>query len=207
MAIRLTGGLLGLLVLLIAAPVALADPPHITTATDELRRNLDAVLEVAQSPGFRALEPAERRSVIRKMTDRVFNWSEVARRALGPHWSERTALERRRWADGFASLAERAYTGPVEQLGHRRVPSDAIRYLGETTSGDDTVVRTVFAYPRELPVDFVMRKRARTWEICDVRVDGVSATENYRAQLDRVTATASFPDVVARMSAKTAGAP
>ena len=204
MAIRLFAALL---VLLVAAPTVSADPPHVTGATEEVRRTFGEVFAVAQSPAFRALEPSERRAVIRRMTDRLFNWSEVAKRALGPHWTGRSAMERRSLADGFASLAERAYTGPVEQIGSRRVPSDAIRYLGETKSGSDTIVRTVFAYPRELPVDFVMSKRARQWEVCDVRVDGVSAAENYRAQLERVMATGSFPDVVARMTARPAAAP
>ena len=204
MAIRFV---LVLLTLLIAPTGVFADPPHVTSATDELRRTLDEVFAVAQSAKFRTLDTGERRSVIRKMTDRLFNWPEVAKRALGPHWAQRSALERRRLADGFASLAERAYTGPVEQMGHRRVPSDAIRYLGEEKSGNDTVVRTVFAYPRELPVDFVMSKRGRQWEVCDVRVDGVSAADNYRAQFERVMATGSFPDVVERMTPKTNSAP
>ena len=202
MAIRVAATCLVLVVLALFAAAVSADPPHVTSASQELRRTLDEVFVVAQSPGFRQLEPAERRRVVRKLTDRLFNWSEVAKRAMGPYWNQRSVVERRKLAEGFASLAERAYIGPVEQIGHRRVPTNAIRYGGETTSGDETVVHTVFAYPRELPVDFVMSKRARTWEVCDVRVDGVSATENYRAQLDRVMAAGSFPDVVARMSAK-----
>ena len=192
----------GLVLLVLGAPDAFADPPHVTTASDELRRTLDQVITLAQSPSFRELGPAERRTAIRRITDRLFNWSEIAKRSMGPHWSGRSVVERRRFADGFAALAERAYTAPIEQLGTRHVPADAIRYLGETTSGPDTIVRTVFAYPRELPVDFAMSKRGRQWEVCDVRVDGVSATENYRAQLDRLTATSSFPEIVERMSAK-----
>ena len=147
----------GLLLVLLAAPAAVADPPHVTTATDELRRTLDQVITLAQSPSFRELEPAQRRTAIRRITDRLFNWSEVAKRALGPHWNGRSVAERRRFADGFAALAERAYTAPIEQLGTRHVPAaHAIRYLGETASGPDTIVHTVFAYPRELPVDFAM---------------------------------------------------
>lgn len=192
------------LVLLLAVPAAYADPPHVTTATDELQRHLDEVIKLAQSPSFRTLERAERRTAIRQTTERLFNWTEMAKRALGPYWSGRTLAEQRRFADWFASLAERAYTGSVEQLGTRKVPSNAVRYLGETTSGPDTIVRTTFAYPRELPVEFVMSQRARQWEVYDVRVDGVSATENYRAQIQRVVTSDSFPALVERMSAKKA---
>jgi phospholipid transport system substrate-binding protein len=188
---------------LLAASAASADPPHVTTATDELRRHLDDVIALAQTPSFRALEAAERRTAMRRITDRLFNWSEIAKRALGPHWKERTVAERRRFAGWFASLAERGYTGSIDQLGARRVPANAVRYLGETTSGGDTIVRTTFPYGRDLPVDFVMSKRARQWEVCDVHVDGVSMAENYRAQLQRVIASDSFPGVVERMSATT----
>src|SRR5205085_452043 len=116
----------------------------------------------------------------------------MARRSLGTHWGERTTAERRTFADWFAVLAERAYTGSVAQLTARRIPPDAIHYLGETPSGADTVVRTTLTYPRELPIDFVMRPRGIRWEVCDVRVDGVSAADNYRAQFERVMAKGPF---------------
>ncbi len=95
--------------------------------------------------------------------------------------------------------------GP-SQLTTRHVPSDAVRYLGETRSGPDTIVRAVLTYPRDLPIDFLMNRRAGRWEVCDVRVDGVSAAENYRAQVERIMAGGSFPALVDRMNAKTASA-
>lgn len=39
-----------------------------------------------------------------------------------------------------------------------------------------------------------------------MRVDGVSAAENYRAQFERIMATGSYPALVDRMNAKTAAA-
>ena len=181
-------------------------PPRPMSATEELRRSFDEIMSMAQSSSFRALAPERRREAIRKVADRVFNWSEMAKRSLGSHWRDRTAAERRTFADWFASLAERAYTGSVAQLTTRHIPNDAIRYLGESRAGADTVVRTALVYPRELPVDFVMNKRAGRWEICDVRVDGVSAADNYRAQIDRVLASGSYPKLVDRLNEKTAGA-
>jgi phospholipid transport system substrate-binding protein len=188
---------------------ASADPPprgSAATATEEIRRSFDEILAMAQSPSFRALDAPGRREAVRKVVDRVFNWSEIAKRSLGAHWGRRSAAERRSFADWFSTLAERAYTGSIAQLATRRLPADAIRYLGESRSGSDTIVRTALTYPRELPVDFVMGRRAGRWEVCDVHVDGVSAAENYRAQFERILVNGSFPALVDRMNEKTAPA-
>ena len=192
------------LALALVASVAHADPPpKPLSATDELRRNFDEIMAMAQSSAFHALDETHRREAVRKVADRVFNWSELAKRALGTHWSERSTAERRTFADWFAALAERAYTGSVAQLATRHVPSDAIKYLGETRSGPDTIVRTTLTYPRELPIDFVMNKLATRWEVCDVRIDGVSAADNYRAQFQRILTNGSFPALAERLNAKT----
>ena len=45
------------------------------------------------------------------------------------------------------------------------------------------------------------------WQVTDVRVDGVSAAENYGAQFRRVTASESFAGLVDRMSEKADAAP
>jgi ABC-type transporter MlaC component len=97
--------------------------------------------------------------------------------------------------------------GQVEQLSARGVPRDAVRFLGETTNGAETTVRTVLMYPDEMPIDFVMSRRGARWEVHDVFVDGVSATENYGAQFRRITAKDSFAGLVDRMSARTATPP
>lgn len=192
------------LVLSLPASVAQADPPPKSrSATEDLRRSFDEIMTMAQSPSFRALDETRRRDAVRRVADRVFDWSEMAKRSLGSHWQGRSTSERRTFSDWFAALAERAYTGSVAQLASRNIPSDAIRYLGETRDGKDTIVRTALTYPRELPIDFVMNKRAARWEVCDVRIDGVSAADNYRAQFERILAGGSFPTLVDRMNAKT----
>ena len=194
-----------LAVLALAPSVASADPPpKPRSATEELRRSFDEIMTMVQSPSFRAMDETRRREAVRKVADRVFNWSEMAKRALGSQWSQRSTAERRTFADWFASVAERAYSGSVAHLTSRRMSSDAIKFLGESRSGSDTIVSTALTSPRELPIDFVMTKRGARWEVCDVRVDGVSAADNYRAQFARVMSTASFPALVERMNAKTA---
>lgn len=193
----------GFLTLLLWTPQARAEPLRLAgSATDELRWHLDQVLATAQSPKFRALDPGRRRDEIRRIGNGLFNWSAMSGRALGAQWRELSSAERRSFTESFATLAERAYMGSVEQLSARGVPRDPVRYLGEATNGAETLVRTVLMYPREMPIDFLMTRRGARWEVHDVRVDGVNATDNYNAQFRRVMAGSSFAGLVDRMTAK-----
>jgi len=172
------------------------------TATDELRWHLDQVLAMAQTPAFRAAGPERRREAVRRVTQGFFNWTEMSQRALGAGWRERSVPERREIAAWLGALGERAYMGQVEQLSARGVPRDPVRYLSEWTDGKHAFVRTVLMYPHEMPVDFLMARRGSRWEVHDVWVDGVSATQNYGAQFRRVMASGSFADLTDRMAQK-----
>jgi ABC-type transporter MlaC component len=194
------------LLVIVAADVGVARAAG-ASATDELRRHFDEVLATAQSASFRALEPESRHQEIRKISGHLFNWSEMTRRALGAHWAARSASERRAFTDWFTRVAEHAYMGPLERLTVHRGAPEPIRYLGEARIGEETVVRTSLTYPRELPVDFLMSRRGGRWEVCDVRVDGVSAAENYHAQFQRVIARASYPELIGRMIAMAGDVP
>ena len=59
--------------------------------TDQLRAYTDQVLKVLKNP---ALSLPERREAVRHLAGEVFEVSETARRALGPHWLQRTPAER-----------------------------------------------------------------------------------------------------------------
>ena len=87
MAIRVVSVLALFLALGFDAGVATAAAP---SATDELRRHFDQVIATVRQQGFKALGLEERRAAIRRTSDRLFNWSEISRRAMGPSsWSAR----------------------------------------------------------------------------------------------------------------------
>ena len=185
-----------------SATAALAEPPRPMMATDAVRERLDQVVVMLHAPAFRAMDPARQRDEVRRVSAGLFNWPEIARRTLGDEWRALGVTDRRTFTGSLASLAERAYMGPVEALAARGVPREPVRYLAETTEGAGTVVRTVLMYPRELPIDFVMHRPVGRWEVWDVRVAGVSAADNYRAQFLRIIGQSSFGALVARMHAK-----
>src|SRR5262249_17472605 len=69
------------LLVLVAASGAVAGP-----ATDRLKPEIDRVIATLESPNFRGdAKAAERRQAIRMITDNVFDWTEMSRRALARH--------------------------------------------------------------------------------------------------------------------------
>ena len=189
-----TGGvLLGALFMLLVASSASAGP-----ATDQLRVGTDRVLKTLADPALRGPDRvAERQKALREITDPMFDWAEMARRALGRHWQTRTDAERQEFVPLFRNLLERTYATRIE-----RYNGEQITYTGESIEGDQATVRTKILdrTNRELPIDYRMvRGPDGRWLIYDVLIEGVSLVANYRSQFDQIIRTASYERLVEKL--------
>jgi len=187
---------LGLLVLF--APAARAGEP-----TDQLRLHVDEVLKVLDNTSLRAADKVEeRRDVIRKAANEVFNFEETAKRALGPHWTQRTAAERKEFVALFTDLLERSYVSRIEQYGGEKVT-----YVGDQMTGDQAVAKTkiVGKTGNEIPVDYRMQKEGDRWRVYDVTIEGVSLVSNYRTQFNKIVQTESYQALVDKLKARGTG--
>jgi len=189
-----TGGvLLSALFMLAVASSAAAGP-----ATDQLRVGIDRVLRTLADPVLKGPDRvAERREALREITEPMFDWAEMARRALGRHWQTRTDAERQEFVPLFRNLLERTYATRIE-----RYDGEQITYTGESIEGDQATVRTKILdrTNRELPIDYRMvRGPDRRWLIYDVLVEGVSLVANYRSQFDQIIRTASYERLVEKL--------
>jgi phospholipid transport system substrate-binding protein len=72
---------IGMLVALCGARAAWAGPP-----TEQLRSSVDKVLAIARD---RQLPGAERDRAIERLADKIFDFRETSKRALGLHWRSR----------------------------------------------------------------------------------------------------------------------
>ena len=190
----MTGGvLLGALFMLLVASSASAGP-----ATDQLRVGTDRVLKTLADPALQGSDrAAERQKALREITDPMFDWAEMARRALGRHWQTRTDAERQEFVPLFRNLLARTYATRIE-----RYDGEQITYTGESIEGDQATVRTKIMdrTNRELPIDYRMvRGPDGRWLIYDVLIEGVSLVANYRPQFDQIIRTASYERLVEKL--------
>jgi phospholipid transport system substrate-binding protein len=189
-----TGGvLLGALFMLLVASSASAGP-----ATDQLRAGIDHALKTLADPALQGSDRvAERRKALLEITGPMFDWAEMARRALGRHWQTRTDAERLEFVPLFRNLLEKTYTTRIE-----RYDGKQITYTGESIEGDQATVRTKILdrTNRELPIDYRMvRGPDRQWLIYDVLIEGVSLVANYRSQFDQIIRAASYERLVEKL--------
>jgi phospholipid transport system substrate-binding protein len=180
---------------LVTAGTAVAGEP-----TDQVRRSVDEVLKIVQSQP----DGPARRTTLRQAANRLFDFEQTAKRALGPHWQQRTPAEREEFVRLFTDLLEAAYVGKIDLY-----QGEKITYVGETVDGDQATVKTRIATKQgsEVPVDYRLLREKDAWRVYDVIIEGVSLVANYRTQFNKIIQTSSYDDLVKRMRAKDFSAP
>jgi len=170
---------------------AWAGPP-----TDQLRTYTNEVLKVLENP---ALSLPERREAVKHLAEEAFEVSETAKRALGPHWLQRTPAEREEFVKLFANLLEQTYIARIGEFG-----GEKLRYVSEQIDGDRAIVRARITTKNgtEVPVESRLLQKETRWLIYDILVENLSLVSNYRSQFDRVIRTTSYEELVKRLKTR-----
>ena len=164
--------------------------------TDQLRSYTDQVLKVLTDPG---LSLPERREAVRHLAEEVFEVSETAKRALGPHWLQRTPAEREEFVKLFANLLEQTYISRIDEFG-----GEKLRYVSEQIDGDRAIVRARITTKNgtDVPVESRLLQKETRWLIYDILIENLSLISNYRSQFDRVIRTTSYEELVKRLKTR-----
>ena len=181
---------------LVSAHGASAGPP-----TDQLRGGVDRVLEVLRDPQLTGeARIDQRRIAISKVAGDIFDFGDMAKRALGSHWAERTPAERGEFVRLFTDLIQRAYVGKVDQ----NAAATKMTFRGETVDDDYAVVKTTIPLSNgsTMPLDYRMHSTREHWQVYDLNIDGISLVANYRAQFNRVIRTSSYAALVTRLKSQ-----
>jgi len=185
------------LVLAVAAPAVTG---AVTGPTEQLKASTDRVLQILDDPAFKPeAKLAERRKAVRRIADEIFDFEEMAQRALGQHWRTLTADQRKEFVPLFADLLDRAYMSTIE-----RYSGEPIQYTGERVEGDIAVVSTKILTKQkmEIPVAYRMLRHGDRWLIYDVSAEGVSLVSNYRTQFNNIIRTSSYDELLKRMRSR-----
>lgn len=188
-------GLVGTLALLQVS--AWANSP-----TDQLRTALEEVIRILDDPSLKPkAKEQERQAQVRAAVSGLFDFPEIARRALGRHWRPLSQQEREEFVSLFRAFLERIYL-PKIVLYH----GERVRFLSEAVDGNFGEVRSVLItrQGQEIPVTYRLGQRDGHWLIFDILVEGVSLTANYRSQFNEIIQRASYQELVRRIERKLA---
>jgi phospholipid transport system substrate-binding protein len=167
-----------------------------------IRQTVEAVLAVLRNPALQGPEhTAERRAKLRQAVGQRFGFADMAQRALGPHWWQRTPAERQEFVTLFGDLLEDTYIAKIE----RSTGEQHVRYTRETIDQDGyAAVDTDIVSPRGLHVemDYRLLRRDGTWYVYDVVIDGSSLVNDYRTQFNAIILRESYAALVKGLKLK-----
>jgi phospholipid transport system substrate-binding protein len=170
------------------------------TPTETVKSRVDEALQSLSPKANPGADAAERRRAdIRRAADTLFDFPDMSKRALGRHWTDRTAAEREEFTRLFTDLIARTYIGKID-----RYAGESIAYVGERVDGDEASVRSqvVTAKGSQIPVEYRLHRANDTWSAYDVLIENVSLVGTYRSQFDRIIKAESFADLLRRLREK-----
>ena len=184
-----------LLAVLVAAGVGLAPAAWAGAPTDSIRKQVDVVVKALEDPKLKE-RPAERRAVVKKAAEEIFDYQDTARRALGPHWNARTQQERDEFERVFSDLLDRAYISKIDLY-----QGEKVKYVGETINGNEAMVKTTIQTKSgtDVPIEYRMHLKDARWLVYDVVIEGVSLVSNYRTQFNKIVQTDSYDALIQKL--------
>ena len=192
----------GLLLLILTSVDANAGLP-----TDQIKSTVDRAVMVLKDPRLKpAAKLKERRDQLRQILFSRFDFTEMAKRALGSNWRRRTPQEQEEFVRLFSDVLERAYADIIESY-----TDEKIVYVYERVDGSyaDVASKILTSRGEEYSINYKVHLISNEWKVYDVIAENISLVNNYRSQFNRVIANASYEELVRRLrdKAEFTGAP
>jgi phospholipid transport system substrate-binding protein len=192
----------GLLLLILTSVDANAGLP-----TDQIKSTVDRAVMVLKDPRLKpAAKLKERRDQLRQILFSRFDFTEMAKRALGSNWRRRTPQEQEEFVRLFSDVLERAYADIIESY-----TDEKIVYVYERVDGSyaDVASKILTSRGEEYSINYKVHLISNEWKVYDVVAENISLVNNYRSQFNRVIANASYEELVRRLrdKAEFTGAP
>ncbi len=122
-----------------------------------------------------------------------FNFEEMAKKAMGKYWRERSYEEKNEFVELFAKNIKSAYIRKTGSLfGEKIFSLSEVQDNGYARVQVDFIKRT----EEKVPADLRLIRKEVEWRICDVIFEGVSLVNNYRSQINRFLIKSSYEDLV-----------
>jgi phospholipid transport system substrate-binding protein len=165
-----------------------------------VRAAVDKAIQTLKDPKLQAQDKKkERIDRLREALNPIFDYEEMAKRALGTHWRRRTPAEQEEFVKLFRDFLERIYSDKVDLYGGEKV-----RFGREVIDKEFAQVESTIIKPKgeELAVIYKLRQLNGQWKVYDAVVENISIVNNYRSQFDRIISSSSYEELVKRLQEK-----
>ena len=166
---------------------------HAGEPLEVVKSAADRVIALLKDPALKGTDKKrERIEKLKTIINPVFDYGEVARRTLGPHWRRRSAAEQEEFTRLFRAFLEKIYCDSIDHYNGERVV-----FGREILESEYAVVESklINLKNEQSPVIYRLKKTDGGWKVYDAVVDDISIVNNYRSQFDRVISRASFEEL------------
>ena len=161
-----------------------------------IRSTTEQAIAILQDPVYQKQDHHQER--IEKLKETVlpyFDSQEIAKRALGVHWRNRTEDEKNEFIQLFIELVEISYGGLLS-----RYTSDVQFFFDQERIDNgfaevDTRILSP-AYEKTFSVNYKLHRVRGIWLIYDIVIENVSMVRNYRSQFSRIISKSSYEGLI-----------
>lgn len=192
------------LTLIAALVVSLAPSRFLTPAWADdpmsvVKTTVNQALQVLQD---KSAPLAQRQDKLRQIVAQTFDFTEMAKSALGYHWKEISAAQQQEFTNAFIAFIEDSYLSKINDY-----RGQVVNFLRVSNEGPQYAqVATDIVQPKgdAIHVNYRLLQESGTWKIYDVTVDAISIIANYRNQFNRVMNSKGYDTLIADLKAKQA---
>jgi len=141
----------------------------------------------------------ERFDRLREAVNPLFDYEEMAKRALGPHWRRRTSTEQQEFVQLFRDFLERNYSDKIDLYAGEKVLFGREAMDNGFAQVESSLVNSK---AEEVAILYKLRRVDGKWKVYDAVVENISIINNYRSQFDRVISSSSYEELVKRLRDK-----
>jgi len=164
---------------------------------DVVKSTVEKATQVLKDPKLLPSDKKkERVERIKEVVAPVFDYEEMAKRSLGPHWRRRTPAEQAEFVKLFRDFIEKVYFDKIDLY-----EGEKIAFGRETIDQDFAQVDSSIINSKgdEFAVVYRLRRADGKWKVYDVVIENISAVNNYRSQFDRVINSSSYEALVKKL--------
>jgi phospholipid transport system substrate-binding protein len=161
-----------------------------------VKSSLSRVLAIVQTQSADATQAGKRRVEIREAAVELFDFDEMSRRILGPHWKDGTPREQEEFVRLFTALLERAYLTSIASY-----PLASIAFQDASIKGSYAQVRSRMTGGKSgnVAVEYRLFESDGRWAVYDVAVDGISLVSSFRSQFNSILQRSPFAGLLQRL--------
>ena len=141
----------------------------------------------------------KRRTTMREILEKRFDFTEMSKRALGKEWKKRSEEENKEFVDLFKTLLEDTYIEKMEMYNNQKINMGKEE---EMETGKFSVETFITMESGDVPIIYKMIARENNWLVYDVVIEGVGLIQNYRSQFKKILDEQNYDALIKKLKEK-----